>query len=210
MMNAVFLRDVLLARLPDAVAPTVVLAAALMGQVFGARTLRVGALIVCGVTIVSASASLAAAGYRVPTPAAIVRQAIRITDRLAHVSPEIQPGSRYAPVVTFLARCTAPDERVFVSGFGPQVPFLAGRLFAGGLPSWIPGYYETPADIARARRRLERERVCAAVLLEGTASFERSWPDLAAWFRARGFEEYAFPGDDVTRIWLPLPTAWVQ
>jgi hypothetical protein len=169
--------------------------------------LRIGALVACGLTIVFASASLAVAGYRVPTPAAIVRQAGRISDRLVHVSPEIQPGSRYAPVVAFLAQCTAPDERVFVSGFGPQVPFLAGRLFAGGLPSWIPGYYETPADIARARRRLEREKVGAVVLLEGTAAFEHSWPDLAAWFRARRFTEYAFPGDDEVRIWFPLPTA---
>jgi hypothetical protein len=164
-------------------------------------------LIVSGLTIVVASVGLDVAGYRVPTPAAIVRQSARIADRLVHVSPAIQPGSPYTPVIGFLAQCTPADERVLVSGFGPQVPFLAGRLFAGGLPSWIPGYYETPADIARARRRLARERVSAVVLLEGTPAFEHSWPDLASWFRERGFQEYAFPGGGDERIWLPLPTA---
>jgi hypothetical protein len=149
---------------------------------------------------------MATAGYRVPTPAAVVRQASRVSQRLVHTSPEIQPSPRYPELVSYLARCTRPDQRVFVSGFAPQVSFLAHRRFAAGLPSWIPGYYETAPDMQRARARLERENVAAVVLLEGADAFEQSWPDLAAWFREHRYErrDSARLGDAIT-LWIPAP-----
>jgi hypothetical protein len=170
--------------------------------------LGIGGVVMAVIVGVFTGAALARSGYGAPTPAAVVRQARRVTDRLVTVSPEIQPDAELTPLVAYLERCTAQRSRVFVSGFGPELPFLAGRPFAGGLPSWIPGYYETDADVTRAIGRLDRETVSAAVLLEGVDPVEKAWPRLVAWFTGHGYREFAVPAvGDRVRVWLPASAA---
>jgi hypothetical protein len=147
---------------------------------------------------------VAARRTAIPTPAEIARQAVRVTHRLATASPEIEPNPSLAPLIEYLNRCTRPGDRVLVSGFGPEIPVLAHRPFAGGLPTWIPGYYNEPPDVARAVDRLNREQVGAAIMLDGSAVLVNSWPDLGAWIRTRAFEEHGVPSiDPRVRVWLP-------
>jgi hypothetical protein len=205
LIDVVFLRDVLAARLPDVVAPIVVVSAAVTARLFSARVLN-RAAIAAAVVVVIAFAALPGAANpdAIPTPAALVRRAVRVTHRLQDAAPEIQPNPRLAPLVSYLARCTAATDRILVVGFGPEIPVLARRPFAGGLPSWIPGYYEDPDDVARAIARLNREQVGAAVMLDGSTVFMNLWPELGRWMRDRPFDEHAIPSiDSRIRVWLP-------
>jgi hypothetical protein len=95
---------------------------------------------------------------------------------------------------------------VIVSGFAPEVPVLANRRFAGGLPAWLLGYYVLPADARIIERHLAREEVGAVVLLEGPRVFVASWPGVARKLIDGGFKEYAFPTDaPVIHLWLRPP-----
>ena len=93
---------------------------------------------------------------------------------------------------------------MLVSGFGPEIPVLAGRPFAGGLPSFIPGYGTAPRDVERAATQLARENVSMAVMLEGSAAFVDEWPRLAADLRARHFVERTWRVDGTNVVvWIP-------
>jgi len=93
---------------------------------------------------------------------------------------------------------------VLVGGFGPELPVLSHRAFAGGLPDWMRGYYEHPTDVARARAQLARERVGVAVMLDGGAAFTASWPALASDLRARGLEvRYLQLASGQVELWIP-------
>ena len=130
--------DVLVARLPDVIAPTAILAAALIGHTFSRRVLRIGALVTMAAALLLVTISLATAGYRYQRqPRSCGRPAVVRTsgERVGGDRAELASSA----LVSYLSRCTLPAQRVFVSGFAPQIPFLAHRPFAGGLPSWIPG-----------------------------------------------------------------------
>jgi hypothetical protein len=207
-IDVVFLRDVLAARLPDVVAPIAIVTAAVAGRLWSARALNTGAIVGIAVAILFAAMPVAAHPGRLVSPAEIARQAVRVTRRLESAAPEIQPNPVLAPLVSYVARCTRPTDRILVSGFGPEIPVLAHRPFASGLASWIPGYYEDRADVARALARLNRERVGAAIMLDGSTVFMNLWPDLGRWVRDHGFEEHAVPSiDSRVRVWVPHPTS---
>jgi len=207
-MDVVFLRDVPAARIPDVIAPTMLVVAAIAGRTLSRRVMDA-----CGIAIVLAVLLLVVVprvrhAGAVPTPSALVERAVRVGTRLQRVSADIQPQPSLAPLAAYLARCTGATDRILVGGFGPEIPVLAHRPFASGLPDWIPGYYEDPRDVARAIARLNREAVGAVVMLNGAETFARSWPDIDRWIRDRGFEDHAVASIDArVRVWLPREQA---
>jgi hypothetical protein len=149
---------------------------------------------VARVTAVAAAAAAAAGivvilarqGYGIPTPGGVVRRAHSVADHLYRASAEAVPDPELLPIVRYLASCTHPAEHVLVAGFAPQMPVLANRPFAAGLPTWLGGYYTSDADVARARATLSREPVSLVVLLEREQASTTEWPRLANDLRARG------------------------
>ena len=140
LIDLVFLRDVLAARLPDIVAPIAVVIAAIIGHLFPPRAASWIAIAALAAGLLFAAVPVAARRTALPTPADIARQAVRVTHRLASASPEIEPNPALAPLIAYLNRCTRPRDRVLVMGFGPEIPVLAGARRVDR----IPGYYDEP------------------------------------------------------------------
>ena len=207
LLELVFLRDVLDARLPDVVPSLVIITGVIAGQLVSSALLNRAVLVSVAIGFAGALSLPFVAPNRMPTVADVLERPGRVARRLSDASPEIQPNPRLAPLVAYLTRCTSPDQRVLVSGFGPEIPVLADRAFAAGLPSWIPGYYQSPADVEHALARFRRENVAVAVMLEGSDAFVTAWPLLGRELTQRGWEAHPMPVvDDRVSVWLPHST----
>jgi hypothetical protein len=157
--------------------------------------------------VVVVSVRLASQGYGMPTPGKVVRRFAAVARMLRQEAPDVIPNRERLPLIRYLATCTPAESRVHVSGFGPELPVLARRPFAAGLPSWIPGYTH-PRDLQRALAQLAREQVSMAVMLEGSAAFVDEWPQLASELGARRMIErtWRLDGRDVV-VWIPAELA---
>jgi hypothetical protein len=190
--NLAFLRDAIRDRIGDAIPHTTLVVAFLVS-----RWLPKVAVTAIG----SVAATLAlAVGLRLFVqqggslrPDDAWRQWNEMAGRLQRSDPGLFTGPLFVDLAAYIRRCTPPHERVIVSGFAPEIPVLAERPFAGGLPSWLLGYYVLPDDARIIDRHLSHEDVGAVVLLEGARVFVVSWPSVASRLRDNGFEEYAFP-----------------
>jgi hypothetical protein len=202
------LRDVIATRLPDVIALTTVLAAFVAGRVVPSRVVHTAGVLAFLVVVGLVSVRLASQGYGTPTPGKVVRRFAAVARMLRQEAPDAIPNRERLPLIRYLATCTPAESRVLVSGFGPELPVLARRPFAAGLPSWIPGYHTHPREVQRALAQLAREQVSLAVMLEGSAAFVDEWPQLAAELRARSMIErtWRLDGRDVV-VWIPAELA---
>ena len=81
--------------------------------------------------------------------------------------------SRYSrallPFLAYVERCTAPADRLMVTGLFPEIYVLANRRFAGGHIAFWPPYYSTPAEQEQAIARLLRQSVPFVILVNQVA-----------------------------------------
>jgi hypothetical protein len=85
------------------------------------------------------------------------------------------------PFLRYVDRCTAPTDRLLVSGPYPDVFVLARRGFAGGRIGFQQGFYQSEADQALTLERLKRQSVPFVVLpLDDQDAFAASFPRVMA------------------------------
>lgn len=98
------------------------------------------------------------------------RLAAVATDLGALPPRDVAPPDAEPNAVEYVRTCTAPTDRVLVVADAPEILALAGRAFAGGQPTFRPGFYTLESDQRLTLDRLRRESV-PVVLLDDERSY---------------------------------------
>jgi hypothetical protein len=169
LMNRSMLRDPLVTRVRDVVAPVAVLLPFVLAALWPAASrlpARVAWRAVATLLLVLTLWGAAAAGSfgdklaetRVGFGWAGMRaRAQELREELA--PPHERMGRLEMPVVDYLRACTPPDSRLLTLTFAPELFFFTGRGFAAGHDSLLPGFYDSPRHETLAVERLAAEDV---------------------------------------------------
>ncbi|HKE83305.1 MAG TPA: hypothetical protein VKB50_06110 [Vicinamibacterales bacterium] len=196
-MNLGFLRTPLAARLPDAVVPAAVLGSWLLGLAWRRRGSRarlawaVSAFVLASsawaiVVVADVRNELNTAGI-LNRPGAMKERIADLRVRLSKPMPErdhlpSRNSQALMPFYAYVDRCSAPTDRLVMTGLSPDVFVLANRGFAGGQMAFRPSFYTSPTDQQRALTRLRAQSVpFVIVALEEEADFLRAMPAIASY-----------------------------
>lgn len=196
--NFGLIRDVLRARIPDAIVPAVVLGAWLADRARLARPRYL--LIPSAVVLLGAGFAIGDAGnigdnlertgltgeiWRQPglLPVRFAERSAQLRDRFGSDSPS-RSASELHSFFLYVDRCTTEQHRVFLGGLIPEVAYLARRPFAGG------GYehynFSSRINQQRVVDRLRRQLVPFALIPSGgDTEFDEEVPIVAGYFRER-------------------------
>jgi hypothetical protein len=136
------------------------------------------------------------------SPKKIGRRLVAVTTDLSALpSRGVVPPDAEPNAVEYVRTCTAPTDRVLVVADAPEILAMAGRPFAGGHPTFRPGFYTLEQDQRQTLDRLARESV-PVVLLDA-----QRYSHFEAQFRL--IDQYVMGAYE---RWgeLPAPTAPVQ
>jgi hypothetical protein len=168
------------------------MAAAILAAVSGAR--RALVIIALALTTILAALSISAiedvpaqiAQTRILSGWAAARAEGRAVRDLLSGTPPVERFPPDTPGIARLARylddCTKPADRILDLAYAAHVPVMAGRLFAGGVPWFLPRYFDTPSDRATMARQLHSHRAPIALVVPESefADFVQSFPEVTA------------------------------
>jgi hypothetical protein len=200
LVNWTFLRDPLITRLHDAIAPAVILGSWLVACAWRARHPWVWRP-VSSVLVVIVATSVMQVGATIEQldRASLLVTWRRLPEFLREVGSELRSlraerqlsTSRTAyilsPFYAYVDRCTTRHHRLLVGGYAPEVSVFARRGFAGGQSVYMHGYYGGEVYQRLVLQRLGRE-VVPFVLLPGDAAinqFYNGFPLVANYVRIR-------------------------
>lgn len=131
-------------------------------------------------------------------PAAIIERLQTVTRTLAVTWPDgaLPPGPNHQPVVSYLAACTQPSDRILVFSFAPHLYYLTTRGFAAGYSTFVIGAHDSPEAQERALMRWRSQSVPYAVVFEGERELHDSFPLIAAEIERRYTPVFRQPLDD--------------
>ena len=211
-VNIFFLRANLGQRFGDAIVPTVLLAAWSAGAagVLAARATRGAVAMAAPLVLAVMLAAVYVSGEvgRELESGALAESWEHATERFERVRTDLRtlpPGSWEGATTDgtlaaarYVAECTAPDDRLLVAGYAPEIPVFARRRFAAGQATVSLAFYTSDADQQRALDRLRQQSV--PVILADDQAFEEEfasdYPVLAAYVRERYRHAGTIPVDD--------------
>ncbi len=197
-MNLGFIRTPLMARLPDAGAPAAMLAAWLIGLAFDVRATTFRRVVLTAAAVLFA-VTARAVSVVADVPGELNRAGVlnrrgamveRIADLTARLSRTRPSGSHVPsrnsealmPFYEYLDRCSAPGDRLVMTGLSPDVFVVANRGFAGGQMAFRPAFYAAVSDQQKAIARMRAQSVPFVIIaLEEEAGFRGALPLVAAY-----------------------------
>jgi len=201
--NAGLIRGNLAVWLPDAIVPAVLLLAFLLPLAWRAMAagrqqvvVRAAVVVLMAITTVATAEAgdfleqldrtdvkLGPAGFGARLDALAAAMRVRHQELGSGPSGVAQGLS---PFFRYVQRCTAADDRIFMSWFYPDVFVAAGRGFAGGHVFLMEPFYTSAAEQARTLGRLQHESVPFMLIFRDRESnFRRHYPVLAAFLDER-------------------------
>jgi hypothetical protein len=180
-LDRYFLRNNLGARFGDLGAPVAILAAWLSFRFQSGPVWRRGlAAAVALIVLIPTMQALATTGgvWRELDTTGLSDSVTKIGRRLVTVTSDLRaippaagaPADAEANAAEYVRLCTAATDRVLVVADAPEILGMAGRPFAGGHPTFRPGFYRLEKDQRVTLDRIRAESV-PIVLLDEEGSY---------------------------------------